>query len=141
MNTLVIGTNIFDYWYLFLVAIIIILLLVLKFIKKDKVPEIKKYNIVFDSQMGINVDSIEVEEGSLLPELPIIERNGYKFLGWCIDSKCTSLVSKKTIITEDICLYGKWEKLTIDEFLSQMNVENIQKDIIKKIKSTYKKDE
>ena len=47
-------------------------------------------------------------------------------------------VSKNTIINQNLVVYAKWEEQTMQEFLNQISNETIQKNILKKIRSSYK---
>lgn len=64
--------------------------------------------IAFDAQGGSAVDSVVLERGSSIGELPTPSRNGYVFDGWYTDPACTQFFSADTAVTGDITLYAAW---------------------------------
>ena len=128
--------NIIDYWYVLLVALVVIILIIILKAKKKEI--IKECTIEFDTNCDIVVENITVNEGENLPHLPILSRNGYNFKGWFIDKELKNNVPKNTIINQNLVVYAKWEEQTMQEFLNQISTETIQKNILKKIRSSYK---
>ena len=71
--------------------------------------EISKITITFDEQGGTLVQPMHVESNHTV-ELPTIEKEGHRFMGWYSgfgvnDAQFTNL----SIVTDDITLYAKWE--------------------------------
>ena len=128
--------NIIDYWYVLLVALVVVILIIILKTKKKEI--IKEYTIEFDTNCDIVVEHITINEGENLPQLPVLSRNGYNFKGWFIDKELKTTVSKNATINENIVVYAKWEEQTMQEFLNQISTETIQKNILKKIRGTYK---
>ena len=126
------------------IIILIVLIVVLVFIffpKKKKEMELieeKTYTVSFVTNSLETLDNYIVEEGVILDILPSLKRSGYYFRGWCIDKDCKNLYNKKTPVTSDLVLYAKWQEQTMEEFLSDTNIEDFRKNIIKNIRTTYK---
>lgn len=131
--------------YVIIIAVAAILiftgvLIYVRYRKYNGEEETPIYKIIFKTNCELTLEDIELEDKSEIPTLPTLSRNGYNFKGWYIDEECTKSLAKKAIIESDITLYAKWEEKTIDDFLQEINVDNIEKDIIKKVKKTYRKD-
>lgn len=75
--------------------------------------ETLKYTITFDNNdLGTKPENIKDVE--VIPTLPVLESEGYHFLGWFYDEEFTKKVNKDDCLYEDIVLYAKWEKITYD---------------------------
>lgn len=136
--------TIFRYWYIFgflIIAILVTIYLIIKKRKNDdiKIIEEKKYIIHFVTNMDEKIDDYIVEEDILLNYLPILKRNGFYFKGWYIDEECLKQFNKKIPIKSDMTLYAKWQELTMNDFLNETNIQSFRKDIVKDIKSSYRK--
>ena len=71
-----------------------------------------EHTITFVSNGGTEVD-VYHGNASLIPQKPATpERDGYAFMGWCLDEECTEyyLWSANDTLTEDLTLYAKWVK-------------------------------
>ncbi len=87
--------------------------------------EAPSYTVKFDSTGGSRVKSIKnlrYGDGIEAPEPP--ERDGYTFKRWCEDEECevafifkdeTNAQGVYARITDDITLYAKWEKNTVEK--------------------------
>nr|WP_246565774.1 InlB B-repeat-containing protein [Tissierella carlieri] len=70
----------------------------------------EKHTIIFNTNGGNNIPFQEVEEGNKATRPSNPTRNGYRFIGWYMDSNLTQEFNFNTSITEDMTLYAKWEK-------------------------------
>ena len=83
---------------------------------EEKAPEPSEYEITFKLNNGQPDSTVSVEEGSLVPRPAVPVREGYTFIGWYIDSGCTSAWNFDTDRpTADMTLYGGWEKTAAPE--------------------------
>jgi len=77
-----------------------------KDIKLDAKWEKNKYTVTFTNDEKV-VETITVEHGELIDELTVLEKEGYKFLGWYVgDNK----YNFETPVTSNLELIAKWEK-------------------------------
>ena len=65
------------------------------------------FEVNFNSMGESSVDSLYLHSGSCIP-IPTVEREGYTFDGWYIDSKLTTLYNFGLMPSKDLILYGKW---------------------------------
>ncbi len=72
---------------------------------------VEKITITFDSRGGSKVNSITITKGTELnlPSNPTY--SGYKFVTW--ETKDGTPVYNKALLSEDITLYAKWEKIEV----------------------------
>lgn len=136
--------TIFKYWYIFGFAIIGIIVTIYLIIKKRNSEDIqiieeKMYRIHFVTNMDEKIDDYIVEEDILLNYLPTLKKNGFYFKGWYTDEECLKQFNKKMPIKSDMTLYAKWQELTMNDFLNETNIQSFRKDIVKDIKSNYRK--
>ena len=82
------------------IVLLIVLGVVLFFALKPS-----KITIDFDSDGGSNVSSMEILKGDKI-KLPIIEKEGYDFLGWFIND---GKIDDNYIYNKDVILQAKWE--------------------------------
>ena len=66
------------------------------------------YAVKFNTQGGKSLNSQTVHYGDKLPELPIPERAGYIFDGWCFDDAGSRVADADYTITGEITLYARW---------------------------------
>lgn len=80
-------------------------------------PEAVQYSVQFDSNGGSEVSSVSVEENSLLTKPTDPTRDGYKFIGWFVDSQFEKQwmfdVDK---VQSDMTLFAKWEEVKVETF-------------------------
>ncbi len=136
--------TIFKYWYIFGFAIIGIIVTIYLIIKKRNSEDIqiieeKMYRIHFVTNIDEKIDDYIVEEDILLNYLPTLKKNGFYFKGWYTDEECLKQFNKKMPIKSDMTLYAKWQELTMNDFLNETNIQSFRKDIVKDIKSNYRK--
>lgn len=75
----------------------------------------KKQSIIkFNTNGGSNIDSIYVDKGGIIENIPIPTKNEYEFIGWYYDNSFDKKYERTDIIKEDeITLYAKWKKNSI----------------------------
>ena len=60
------------------------------------------------------IDSFIVNYGETITDsIPLLEKEGYTFIGWCIDLEINKLFNTNISIKKDITLYAKWSQNTI----------------------------
>ena len=102
---------IFDGWYLnnnkfdFNTAITKNITLVAKWTED---PNVKRYEVTFDSDGGSKVDKQRIIENEKAKEPKAPTKDGYKFLGWYSGDKKYDF---KTAVTADLQLKAKWEEI------------------------------
>ena len=74
--------------------------------------ELCKYTVTFNCNGGSDIDSLSVEYNKTLtmPSDPV--RDYYRFAGWYTDSTLKNPYDFETVVTDDMVLYAKWEKLS-----------------------------
>lgn len=80
----------------------------------SSVEELAKYKVTFDANYleAEAIDTIlDVTNGLTYGELPHVERDGHRFLGWYTDKNDGDLITSGTIVdlSSDITLYAHWE--------------------------------
>ena len=73
----------------------------------------KEYEVSFDANGGyVATDKGTVNFGQVYGNLPVAQKDGYKFLGWFTQKEDGQKVTEENIFTEekDITLYAHWEK-------------------------------
>ena len=76
------------------------------------------YKVAFDAQGGVaERTETEVREGKVVGELPMVERDGYEFLGWFTAAVGGTQVMSATVVTKDVTFYAHWKRIgsTADE--------------------------
>ena len=68
-----------------------------------------RYTLVFDSMGGSDVEAISLPPAGFLTRDPETYREGYKFVGWYIDSTYTVKYPYDTLINQSYYLYALWE--------------------------------
>jgi len=82
---------------------------------------IPKYKVTFNTNGADKIDDIILEEGDKIHDLPVIEKEGYIFDGWCEDETLNVLFNDNKEITSDVTLYARWieeeknEDYTVDD--------------------------
>ena len=81
----------------------------------DGIITVEKYDVTFDAQGGTinNKDTDIVEDQYYVPDLdayvPVMEN--HSFLGWYLDEECTVPATEGELLTDDITVYAKWDKI------------------------------
>ncbi|MBQ9716001.1 MAG: leucine-rich repeat protein [Clostridia bacterium] len=70
-----------------------------------------KYTITFETEIGVQVESMKVKEGTMPSELPVPEKDGYKFEYWMSKNQKGYFEKwQPKALYEDLTLYAKWSK-------------------------------
>ena len=80
--------------------------------KKDD-PTIEKVTIKFNSEGGSKVDSITIEKGTSLDDIPTPTKDGYTFINWYQNDKEFKV---ENAINNNITLTAKWKKINYGTF-------------------------
>ena len=81
----------------------------------DGIITVEKYDVTFDAQGGTinNKDTDIAEDQYYVPDLdsyvPVMEN--HSFLGWYLDEECTVPATEGELLTDDITVYAKWDKI------------------------------
>lgn len=65
----------------------------------------RKYEVKYVDLDQINI----IKEGDTLGTLPVITKDGYKFLGWYTEKNGGTKVTSETKVTSDMTLYPHWQ--------------------------------
>lgn len=76
---------------------------------ESKNGEVKKVNVVFDSNGGNDIESVETEIGNVISKPSDPVKDGYEFISWQLDNEDFDFDTK---ITENITLTAKWKQST-----------------------------
>lgn len=74
--------------------------------------ESKVYTIKFDTDGGSKINDRLVKENTILGNVEIPKKDGYKFVEWQINGK---KYDENSLVTSDITLKAKWEKVNKEE--------------------------
>lgn len=66
------------------------------------------YRIIFVSNGGSEVEDITLDKDQTISAQPFTEREGYRFLGWCVDQTLSVLYELGTPVNKSMTLYAKW---------------------------------
>lgn len=66
------------------------------------------YTITFETNGGSLVESIKLNSDQTISSQPFTEREGYDFLGWCIDSSLIIYYEFGSPVEKSMTLYAKW---------------------------------
>ena len=97
----------------------------------------KAYCIIFHTNCEINIESIVVKAKKQIPALPTLSREGYHFRGWFKDSSLNEEFNLEKMPKENITLYARWETITLDEFLQDINYFTKSANILKSLQNDY----
>ncbi|MDE6584431.1 MAG: InlB B-repeat-containing protein, partial [Anaeroplasmataceae bacterium] len=89
---------------------------------------IKTYKVEFEENGHGNKPKALTDQTSL-PELPILEEEGWRFDGWFIDEELKTPAVPKTALEDDVTLYAKWTKVFNVSFVINghgFNVEEVK---------------
>lgn len=73
----------------------------------------KEYTVTFDTQGGVEVNSITKKYNTEVGELPETLKNYYTFGGWYTSLDYTTKVTPTTKVLGDVTYYAKWEKIVL----------------------------
>ena len=81
----------------------------------DAVITIEKYDVTFDAQGGkVNGKEKDIAEKQYyVPSFDAYKptMSEHNFLGWYLDAACTEPATEGVLLTEDITVYAKWDKI------------------------------
>lgn len=97
----------------------------------------KAYCINFHTNCEISVDNIILKAKKQMPTMPTLSREGYHFRGWFKDEKLTQVYDLEKMPKEDVNLYAKWESISLDEFLQDINYFTKSANILKSLQNDY----
>lgn len=87
-----------------------------KLVEEEIIENIEKeskiFTIKFDTDGGSKIDDRLVKENTILGNVGIPKKDGYKFIEWQVDGK---KYDENTLVTSDITLKAKWEKVDKEE--------------------------
>ncbi|MEI3228946.1 MAG: InlB B-repeat-containing protein [Lachnospiraceae bacterium] len=73
--------------------------------------EINSYQVTFDSMGGSSLDSQQVTYNGTATTPHAPTKTGYTFDGWFTDKDCTVAYDFNALVTDNITLYAKWNKI------------------------------
>ena len=97
----------------------------------------KKYFIYFHTNSDQELAPIEMKYKKDMPTLPILEKEGYKFGAWYLDSEFKLEYNLEKMPKNDVHLYAKWEAITLEEFLNDINYFTKSANILKSLQNDY----
>ncbi len=71
------------------------------------------YIVEFDENGGSSVENLVLEKDDKISSPPFTEKEGYQFLGWCVDSTLTTYYEFGSEVDKSMTLYAKW--LSLDD--------------------------
>lgn len=93
--------------------------------------ESKVYTVKFDTDGGNKIENRLVKENTILGNVEIPKKDGYKFVEWQANGKKYDV---NALVTSDIILKAKWEKVNKEEPVKEPNKEdtNVTEEVITK---------
>ncbi|MBR6072486.1 MAG: InlB B-repeat-containing protein, partial [Acholeplasmatales bacterium] len=95
----------------------------------EVVKEYVNVNFVTNVQ-GSTIDPVRIVLGTTLQELPDLQRDGYKLVGWCTDVELNNPFDITNTIDTDTILYAKWVQLAESEMATVTFDVNVQGESI-----------
>ena len=78
------------------------------------------YTVTFQTEDGIEVGKVEVEENSLVEEPAVGDREGYEFIGWFLESEQWNF--ETNTVTSNIILKSKWQEVKNEATVYTVNL-------------------
>lgn len=97
----------------------------------------KKYYINFETNCDQKLEPLCLKNKEAIPALPNVNKEGYKFMGWFKDPKFEISFEQKTMTKKDFTIYAKWEVISIDEFLNDVNFYTKSSNILQNLQNDY----
>ena len=97
----------------------------------------KKYFIYFHTNSNQELAPIELKYKKDIPTLPVLEKEGYKFGGWFLDGEYKLEYNLEKMPKNDINLYAKWDAITLEEFLADIDYFTKSANILKNLQNDY----
>jgi uncharacterized repeat protein (TIGR02543 family) len=91
----------------------------------------KEITISFETNSGVQMTEIKVDQNALLTDIPDATRVGYDFIGWYYDVALSQILDEAEPVLRNITLYAKWQ---IQTYQIQFDVDG---DISDEIEITY----
>ena len=77
-----------------------------------------QYSITLDDNLdGAQSTAIKVLEGASVSDLPVLERDGYAFMGWFSKSKGGDRISSIDHVVSDMTLFAHWEQKSLGDLI------------------------
>ena len=97
----------------------------------------KTYCIIYHTNCDLKLDNEIVKAKKPIPSLAKIEREGYNFIGWFLDEGFTKAFDLEKMPKEDVNVYAKWEAISLEEFLNDINFFTKSANILKNLQNDY----
>lgn len=97
----------------------------------------KAYCINYHTNCDLVIESIQLKAKKPMPSLPVLEKEGYKFIGWFLDSEYSCEYNLEVMPKANVELYAKWEAITLEEFLKDINFFTKSSNILKTLQNDY----
>lgn len=97
----------------------------------------KTYCIIYHTNCDLKIDNAEIKAKKQMPALQELSREGYKFLGWYLDSEFTQEYNLEKMPKHDVDVYAKWEAISLEEFLNDINFFTKSANILKNLQNDY----
>ena len=97
----------------------------------------KTYCIIYHTNCDLKIDNVEIKAKKPMPALKELSREGYKFLGWYLDSEFTQEYNLEKMPKHDVEVYAKWEAISLEEFLNDINFFTKSANILKNLQNDY----
>ena len=97
----------------------------------------KTYFINYHTNYDFEIASIEMKAKKNMPELPKLVREGYNFKGWFLDKEFTQEYNLEQMPKANVDVYAKWEAITLEEFLKDINFFTKSSNILKNLQNDY----
>ncbi|MDE5714615.1 MAG: InlB B-repeat-containing protein [Anaeroplasmataceae bacterium] len=93
---------------------------------KPPIQEIEKIKVIFNSQGGSNIVSVEIDKGTKVSKPDDPSRSGYTFAGWYTTEICTSGTEFDftEVLEQSITLYAKWIENTQSAKVVQIEIKS-----------------
>jgi len=69
----------------------------------------KEITISFETNSGVQMTEIKVDQNALLTDIPDATRVGYDFVGWYYDIALSEILDETEPVLRNFTLYAKWQ--------------------------------
>lgn len=95
-----------------------------------------KTYVYFETNWNEKIEPIKFKKK--IENLPVLERPGYKFVGWFEENNGEEKEFDISLIyKEDVKLFAKWQPLTIDELLNDLEHFSKTVNVLKELQNDY----
>lgn len=78
-------------------------------IAMDQIYDLTYYYVAFDTNGGVALNDLFVNDGTVVTTPPLTGKTGYTFYGWYLDETLSNPIDlTTTAITQDYTLYARW---------------------------------